>query len=486
MKNINSKRVFSRNQYDPNLDGSYVLYWMHSNRRLYNNFALEYAVAWANKLNKPLLILEGLNVDYPWASDRFHSFMIDGMQDKAIDCAKRGVTYYSYLEPEAGAGRGLIEHLAKSACLIVSDEYPVFIMRTFNEKLAAKVSIPYITVDSNGIIPLGSTDKAPYAAYLFRKIVQKNFVQAWSVPPIVDPLADLQHKKVNLPIGTLEKWPQMMVAEKWHRTALSTFNINHEVGILPIEGSRKAGLSTLDRFIDQGLSRYGSERNDPDADAVSHMSPYLHFGTIAEHEIVARILDNQPQGWDLTDLVDVKGASSGFFGGHSYIEKFLDEVITWRGVGFHFAHHTPNYDHFESLPDWAQKTLNEHTTDERQYLYSLEQLDAAETHDDVWNAAQRELKRDGIIHNYLRMLWGKKVLEWTPNPETALAYLIELNNKYAIDGRDPNSYSGIFWCFGRFDRPWFERPIFGSIRYMTSESARNKIKMKEYLEINSR
>src|SRR5690606_17127887 len=161
------------------------------------------------------------------------------------------------------------------------------------------------------------------------------------------------------------------------------FNINHGVGVLPIEGSRQAGLATLDRFIEQRLTRYGSERSDPDADAVSHMSPYLHFGTIAEHEIVARILDNQPQQWNITNLVDVKGASSGFFGGHSYIEKFLDEVITWRGVGFHYAHHTPNYDHFESLPDWAQKTLNEHATDARQYVYSLEQLEAAETHDEI-------------------------------------------------------------------------------------------------------
>ena len=211
------------------------------------------------------------------------------------------------------------------------------------------------------------------------------------------------------------------------------------------------------------------------------MSPYLHFGVISEVEVIAAALKHQPEGWSTSTIIDKKGQSEGFYGGNDYVEKFLDEVITWRGVGFHFAHHTPDFDQFESLPAWAKTTLREHQKDIRPTLYSLEQLEQAQTADPIWNAAQRQLIREGIIHNYLRMVWGKKVLEWTPDPETALAYMIELNNKYALDGRDPNSYSGIFWCLGRFDRSWFERPIFGTIRYMSSDSARKKLKMTGYL-----
>jgi deoxyribodipyrimidine photo-lyase len=481
LKNINSHRVFHRNTYDVRLSGDYVLYWMHSNRRLYWNFALEYAVAWANKLNKPLVILEGLNVDYPWAADRYHAFMIDGMQEKAQEAAKRGIAYYTYLEPQPGSGKGIIETLASRACMLISDEYPVFIMRRFNEIMANRVNIPYITVDSNGIIPLGITEKAPYAAFLFRKIVQKRFVESWSALPKEDPLTELQQKEVQISQEIIAKWPQLMSAKDWVRPLLTDFPINHQVGPLSYPGNRKEGLDRLERFVQQKLHRYGNERNDPDADAASRLSSFLHFGTLSEHEIVARVLREQPANWSYTTLVDAKGKSEGFFGGHDYIEKFLDEIITWRGVGFHFAHHTPDYDKYESLPDWAIASLEAHKKDPRPELYSLEQLEAAQTSDPIWNAAQRELVQEGIVHNYLRMLWGKKILEWTPDPETALAYMIELNNKYAIDGRDPNSYSGIFWCLGRFDRPWFERPIYGSIRYMTTESARKKLKMKEYL-----
>ncbi len=191
----------------------------------------------------------------------------------------------------------------------------------------------------------------------------------------------------------------------------------------------------------------------------------------------------QPKGWDIGDARPVNGKRSGFFGGHASIESFLDEVITWRETGFHFAWHTPEYDQFDSLPSWALETLSEHSDDRREHVYSYEELADARTHDPVWNAAQMQLRKEGRIHNYLRMLWGKKVLEWTPDPQTALEYLIDLNNYYAIDGRDPNSYSGIFWIFGRFDRAWGpERQIYGKIRYMSSDSARKKIKMDNYLK----
>lgn len=481
MKNFNSSRVYKRKVGEPKTDGRYVLYWMHSNRRLYSNFALEYAVAWANKLDKPLVILETLVADYPWASDRFHQFMIDGMKEKSDDCARRGVSYYSYLEPEAGAWKGLVERVSDDACIVISDEYPAFIQPGFNRDLEKVITVPYTTIDSCGMIPLAMTDKAPYSAYLFRKVVQKYFQDAWSHMPAVDPLDELKNRHVKLSSSIFQRWPQLTSAADWVDLSPSFFDIDHTVGALAYSGNRSTGLKRLDDFIDRHLARYGTERNDPDASASSGMSPFLHFGTVGEHEIVKKILDQQPNGWSSDTLEYAGGKSEGFFGGHPYVEKYLDELITWRGVGFHYAHHDPDYDKFESLPDWAQKTLNEHIKDERPVLYTLDELENAQTYDPIWNAAQRELVRDGIIHNYLRMLWGKKILEWTPDPETALAYMIELNNKYAIDGRDPNSYSGIFWCLGRFDRPWFERPIFGTIRYMSSDSTKKKVKLSRYL-----
>jgi deoxyribodipyrimidine photo-lyase len=229
------------------------------------------------------------------------------------------------------------------------------------------------------------------------------------------------------------------------------------------------------------LFDYDEKRNHPDEKKTSGLSGWLHFGKISEYEIVKAALDHQPKDWDLDSITPNGGKNAGFFNGDPNIESFLDEVITWREVGFHYAHHRPDYDQFESLPDWVQKTMDEHVTDERDFVYTLEEFEQSKTHDDLWNAAQTQLREDGIIHNYLRMLWGKKIIEWTPDYRTALDYLIELNNKYAIDGRDPNSYSGIFWCLGRFDRAWQERNVFGKLRYMTSDSTRKKVRLKQYL-----
>jgi len=483
MQNINSNRVFPRNQKDPNREGDYVLYWMQINRRFHYNYALEYAVGWANKLNKPLLIYEGLNCDYPWASDRIHHFMMEGMEENLQYAKEKGLNYHAYLEDEPGAGKGLLYQLADGACCVISDEYPVFIIREHNEKVGDPLDIPYITVDSNGIIPLGVTDKDPYSAYFFRKIMQKHFIECFTHPPEKDPLDKLENVEViKLSDDFMNQYPP---AEKYFEdfgAFISGLSVRHDISVLDMQGTRKAALGKLGQFINYGLLEYDDKRNDPDENKTSGLSPWLHFGKISEYEIVKSVLDHQPEGWDLEHITYNNGSTGGFFNGDPNIDGFLDEVITWREVGFHFAHHRPDYAEFESLPDWALETLKKHASDPREWVYSFEELEQAKTHDEIWNAAQRQLRREGIIHNYLRMLWGKKVMEWTPDPRTALDYLIELNNLYAIDGRDPNSYSGIFWCFGRFDRAWQERPIFGKTRYMTSDSTRRKVKLKQYLE----
>jgi len=483
MQNINSKRVFKRNKKEPRNDGEYVIYWMQINRRFQYNYALDYAVAWANKLDKPLLIYEGLNCDYPWASDRVHHFMMEGMKENLDYAVNQDLNYYAYLEDAPGAGEGLLYRLAENACCLITDEYPVFIMREHNEKVSQKLDIPYISVDSNGIIPLGLTEKDPYSAYFFRKIMQKNFLECYTHPPNQNPLDDLENnQKVELPEDFKRKYPSAEGALSNKATFIRDLPIRHDISVLDMQGTRQAALGKLGQFINYGLLEYDEKRNDPDENKTSGLSPWLHFGKISEYEIVKAVLDHQPKGWDLDNISFNGGSTGGFFNGDPNIDGFLDEVITWREVGFHFAHHRPDYAEFESLPDWALKTLKKHASDPREYVYSFEELEHSKTHDEIWNAAQTQLREEGIIHNYLRMLWGKKVMQWTPDPRTALDYLIELNNLYAIDGRDPNSYSGIFWCFGRFDRAWQERPIFGKTRYMTSASTRKKVKLKQYLE----
>jgi deoxyribodipyrimidine photo-lyase len=482
MKNFNSYRVFKKNNREPRGDGEYVLYWMQINRRFHYNFALEYAVAWANKLNKPLLILEAFSCDYPWATARTHTFMMQGMKDHLDYATQQKLNYISFTEQEPGQYKTLLKKLSSKASVLITDEYPVFIIKQRNETFPDELEVPYITIDSNGLIPLGLTEKDPYSAYLFRKLMQKNFLEAFTNPPKENPLKDIKNKDtVNIHKLAGQNLPD---AEKIFTDIpkfISGLKINHNVEPIEWYGGRKAALDRLDHFINTGLLEYGEKRNDPDEKKTSNISPWLHFGKISEYEIVKEVLGHQPEGWDLDKITYNKGSSGGFFNGNPSIDGFLDEVITWRETGFHFAHHREDYDQFKSLPDWAITTLNQHRNDPREWTYTYEQLENAQTHDELWNAAQMQLRRDGIIHNYLRMLWGKKVIEWTSDPETALQYLINMNNTYAIDGRDPNSYSGIFWCFGRFDRAWQERPILGKLRYMSSDSTRKKVKLKHYL-----
>lgn len=483
MKNFNSYRVFEKNTIPTNKDGKYVVYWMQANRRLHYNYALEYAVAWANKLELPLLVYEALNADYEWNTARTHQFMLQGIEENRKQLEDKGIAHFTFVENKAGEGKGLLRKLCEAAALLISDEYPVFITRQLNERVAKRINCQFITIDANGLIPMEVSKKDPYSAYIFRKTMHKHFSEAIVHLPKANPLDDLVHIKPTdeiLDTAFLESYAHAKGRLSNIPLFLDSLSFDYEAKPIEMIGTREEALERLDKFIDRRLKRYHSHRNHPDTPAASGLSPWLHFGKISEHEIVLRILELE--NWEPSMLTPVNGKNEGFFGLSEAAESFFDEVITWREVGFHFAHHRPDYAEFNSLPDWALQTMDEHRQDERKYIYSYEQLDQAQTHDEIWNAAQRQLKEEGIIHNYLRMLWGKKVIEWTPDYETALKYLIDLNNIYAIDGRDPNSYSGIFWCFGRFDRAWQERPIFGKLRYMASENTFKKISMKGYMK----
>jgi deoxyribodipyrimidine photo-lyase len=278
----------------------------------------------------------------------------------------------------------------------------------------------------------------------------------------------------------LERWPEASEDALCGKT-LGSLPIDHDVPKVDFEGGFVEGERRALDFLDGAFERYAEERNHPDEGAASGLSPWLHFGHVSTHQIFHEIATNE--GWSLDRLSEkVSGAREGWWGMSKNAESFLDELVTWREVGFNMSAHSPEYDKYESLPQWARVTLEEHESDPREHVYSLEELAGAKTHDPVWNAAQSELVQTGRLQNYLRMLWGKRILEWTPTAKEALSIMIELNNKYAVDGRDPNSYSGIFWVLGRYDRAWGpERPIFGKIRYMSSKNTLRKLRMSEYM-----
>jgi deoxyribodipyrimidine photo-lyase len=287
----------------------------------------------------------------------------------------------------------------------------------------------------------------------------------------------------GLPADAVERWaPAVLDSSAASTKSLAELPLDHSVQPVEKTGGSRAARQVLRAFVDRRLAGYDENRNDPREEATSGLSPYLHFGHISAHEVFAEIAS--AEDWSTQCLADkATGKSTGWWGASEAAEGFLDQLITWRELGFNMCWQRDDFDQYDSLPDWAKKTLAEHAGDPREYEYSLDDFQAANTHDPLWNAAQRQLVREGRIHNYLRMLWGKKILEWTGSPEFAAEVMIELNDRFALDGRDPNSYSGIFWCLGRYDRAWGpERPIFGKVRYMSSDNTARKLPVAEYLD----
>ena len=465
-------------------DGGYVLYWMVSARRRGWNYGLQYAAAKAEALGKPLVILEALRVGYPWASERFHSFVLEGMRsNQRAFSGVSGVLYYPYVERAEGEGKGLVEALAGEACGVVTDLFPAFFLPRMQRALAGRLRVPLEAVDSNGLLPLMAAERAYSTAYAFRRFLHKELPAHLGELPLEDPLVGLALPSLgHLSAGVEERWRRAEdLLSSADQSFLRQLPIDHSVGaVRGICGGEEAARERLTAFLHAGLPRYAEERNLPEEEVASGLSPYLHFGHISSYEIFSRIVERE--GWERSHLGKPTGQRQGWWGMGVEAESFLDELVTWRELGFTTCYYDEKYEQYESLPDWAKTTLAEHWEDPRPYCYSLAELEQARTHDDLWNAAQMQLVREGRIHNYLRMLWGKKILEWTRDPKEALAVMIELNNKYALDGRDPNSYSGIFWVLGRYDRAWGpERPIFGKIRYMSSENTARKVSVRDYL-----
>jgi deoxyribodipyrimidine photo-lyase len=462
----------------------YVLYWMTAARRTRYSFALQHAVDWARSLNRPLVILEALRVGYAHASDRLHRFVLQGMTENRRRLDRRRVRYHPYVEPQAGAGKGLLAALAEQACLVVTDDAPFFFLPRMLAAAGRSLPCRLQAVDGNGVLPLRATERVFKRAVDFRRHLQRSFLEAPPALPRPDPLYRVRLPTLSaLPRSLTQRWPA--ATPRLRRAdpgVLAELPLDHHVGPAPRPGGSAAGERALQRFLRERLSRYAEHKNHPDAEADSGLSPYLHFGHVAPQQVLVELLAQQR--WSPERLGDsARGAREGFWGLSPAAEAFVDQLVTWRELGFNTAWQVPDAQRYESLPAWTRETLADHAADPREPRYSLEALEDAETHDPVWNATQRQLLAEGRIQGYLRMLWGKKILEWAPDPPTALRWMLTLNDRYALDGRDPNSVSGITWVLGRYDRPWApERPIFGRVRYMSSDAARRKLRMTRYLE----
>lgn len=465
-------------------DGAFVLYWMTAHRRPVYNHSLDRAMAWSQKLNKPVLVLEPVRSQYPWASDRLHAFILQGMADNKKAFAAKNITYFPFVEHQHGDGSGLLEGLLQDACVLISDDFPAFFLPRMYARVAPRVPVRFELVDSNGLMPIRAVDKEYPTAYAFRRMLQK------TLPPYLDafPASTLRAKEhaqgAQVPGEISRRYkPASDALLQASQDELRAIDIDHKVApSAHLHGGHVRGSKQLKEFLSDRLKRYADDRNHPDLDGQSGLSPWLHFGHVSAFEIFDRL--REQEDWSRNHIGSkASGQREGFWGMSPAAESFIDEFVTWRELGDNTCVHKPEtYDKYHSLPDWARKTLADHVHDPREHIYSLKQLEEAETSDPIWNAAQRQIRQTGSLHNYMRMLWGKRVITWTRTPEDAHRILIELNNKYGVDGRDSNSWAGINWCFGRYDRPWPENRIFGKVRMMSSASTKRKLKLKSYLE----
>lgn len=456
-------------------DGGFVLYWMTAFRRTRYNYALDQAVAWAKHLSKPLVIFEALSVDYQYASERLHAFVIDGMQVNARSAADGGAVAYPYVESRPGAGAGLLNSLSGVACVVIGDDAPIHELPRMIAATAGRIPVRFEVVDANGVMPLGATDRVFQRAYDHRRYLQKHVLGHLDDRPAENPLSGLVPGTDEILRRFLERWPKAQL----DRSIVTALPLDR-LSPTPLVGGSDAATDRLREFVTQKMPKY-LDRSHPDEDHASGLSPYLHFGHISSHEVFEAVAGSEH--WDPTATSQTaKGQREGWWGMSPAAEGFLDQVLNWRELGFNGAWNDGDMSLFASLPQWVIDTLILHADDPREHLYTREQFERAETHDRVWNAAQTQLVREGAIQNYMRMLWGKKILHWSPTPAAALDTMLYLNNRYALDGRDPNSTSGITWVMGRYDRPWPERPIFGKVRYMTSDSTMRKLRAKRYVE----
>jgi deoxyribodipyrimidine photo-lyase len=458
-----------------------VLYWMHAQRRVRWNHALARAVELARELQRPLLVVETIGCDEPWASDRHHAFVLAGMAENRRRLEGRRVAYHPLVGARPGEVERFLEALGPRCAAVVTDDVPGPPAQAA-DALGRALDVRVEAVDAATVFPFRLSGREFLTAYLFRRQLQRHLPPWLARRPAADPLSRLRLPPAPpLPAALARRWPAAAPRDlEAPARLLGTLPIDHAVPPAG-QGGSAAAEARLAAFLAGPLDAYLTDRDEPDLDGTSGLSPWLHHGHLAAEEVVAAVLDRE--GWEPGRLGErADGRRAGWWGLSPSAEAFLDQVITWRELGFGWAAFRADYRALSSLPAWAQATLRRHAADPRQPRYTRRRLEAARTHDPLWNAAQRQLLEAGTIHNRLRMLWGKKILEWSRDAGEALETLLALNDRWALDGRDPNSASGLLWCLGRHDRPWGpERPVFGTVRYMSSENAARTHRLRAYL-----
>lgn len=430
--------------------GRYVIYWMQQSQRADDNHALEYAIQQANRLGQGVLVVFGLMDDYPEANLRHYTFMLEGLQETRDTLARLGIK----MVIQQGVPAEVVIKLGRHASVIVCDCGYLRHQKAWREALAQQAACRVVQVESDVIVPLRVvSDKAEYAARTIRPKIHKH---------LADYLIDfrpttVKKSSLNLKVNGIDVDNKDAVLQK----------LKLDPGVPPVTKYFKGGSSRARQifksFLHRRLANYVDNRNQPQTDDISHMSPYLHFGQISPLYLALQI-----NGLD-SDLQAAK-------------DSFLEELIVRRELAMNFANYAPHYDSYQCLPNWARITLADHRKDQREHVYTRRQLENAQTHDEYWNAAMREMRYTGFMHNYMRMYWGKKILEWSKTPAHAFRTTLAINNKYFLDGRDPNSFTGVAWVYGVHDRAWFERPIFGKVRYMAASGLERKCDIKGYVK----
>jgi len=431
--------------------GRCVVYWMQRAQRALDNPALDLAVEAANVLRLPVVIFFAPVPFYPHANLRHYTFLGQGIPDIAERARKRGVGFVLRRYPE----HSLVKFCDEvKASLVIGDENPLREPNRWRERAAKKLHVPLWTVDADVIVPSKLLEKEQYAARIIRPRLQQRLGQF--LVPLGNSKPKVEWQRPDR-LRALTDEGSLDITEDWQDLDRSVSPISS------FRGGTGEALTLLHDFVAHKLAHYPKYHGKPEIDGTSRLSPYLHFGHIGPHTVALAVESAKAPRAAKND--------------------FLDQLITWRELSINFAHFNPLYDSIESAPDWAQRTLSRHASDKRPVIYSRQQLECAETHDGLWNAAQRQMLHAGWIHNYMRMYWAKKILEWSESPAIAYQTAVYLNDKYFLDGRDPNGYAGIAWAIaGKFDRPWFERPIFGSVRYMSGNAARKKFDADKYIE----
>jgi deoxyribodipyrimidine photo-lyase len=440
-------RLKTLNEKPINDSAKYVLYWMQQSQRAFYNHALEHAVEWANELGKGLVVAFVLMDDYPDATERSFAFMLEGLVETGDTLKDRNIKFVMRI----GKPVEVIPELAKEAAVLITDRGYLRHQRQWRKQISMEISNKMVQVETDAIVPVEvASDKREYAARTIRSKLMdkyKGYLKQIRAQSPTKSSMSYQIKKEDY--SNIDEMLQKIKVDS---------NVKRSE---QFQGGTTQAKKIFKKFLDQKLSDYDDDRNQPQKDKVSYMSMYLHFGQISPV-------------WIANQLEKMKSNQN--------TKAYLEELLVRRELAINFVYYTDNYDDFDCLPDWAQKTLNKHDSDDRPHQYTRKELEDGCTHDEVWNTAMEQMKQTGYLHNYMRMYWGKKILEWSSSSRYAYKTLMYLNNKYFIDGRDCSSYANVAWVFGLHDRAWQENEVFGKVRSMTRKGLERKFDSTDFIE----